>query len=67
MTEISTATAAALCSQRPLTCLALQVGGSLFPAKNVTKKRPPILQTLLDVVRLVSQFFLGLLACIFRL
>ena len=47
--------------------LALQVGGEDPSTKNLTKKDPPILQTLLDVVRLVSQFFLGLLACIFRL
>ena len=47
-------------------CLALQVGGNLIPAKNLTKKKPPIFRVLLGIVECISQFFLGLLQCIFH-
>ena len=46
--------------------LALQVGGNLIPAKKLTKKHPPILRPVLDAAETILQFFLGLLACIFR-
>ena len=53
-------------TKQSLLRLALQVGGNLIPAKNLTKKNPPIFRVLLDVVECISQFFLGLLQCIFH-
>ena len=46
--------------------LALQVGEEDPPTKNLTKKKPHILRPVLDAAEMILQFFLGLLACIFR-
>ena len=49
-----------------ISCLALQVGEEDPPTKNLTKKKPHILRPVLDAAEMILQFFLGLLACIFR-